>query len=514
MTGSPNSPSRPRATIVLVALASVLATGVVLASPALAAVATTDLSEAGDATDLATRLAGDGIAVSGATYTGDPTAAGSFLGGSGIVGLDAGVLLSSGEVSTVIGPNEAPNEGTSFGRPGDADLDALAGQATSDAAVLEFDFVPQTSSVRFDYVFSSEEYLEYVGGGYNDAFGFFVNGTNCALVGEPPVPVTVDTINPGSNSSSFIDNTDGSLDTEMDGLTVVLSCTASVTANATNTMKLAIADSGDNAYDSAVFLGQGTFAAVQPLMVDLAGDGSGAVTSSPAGIDCGADCTEGFEEGTEVSLTATPAEGSSFTGWSGDCTGTGPCDLTMGGPRNVTASFQTDDSSCGSGTDCDEGIVPPGGTLSTVEGTAGNPVTTGDPFALQLKNVSGEPLEGSISEEPCDGTQESDPLCASPRVAGRAGNFRFSSGGGDEITVTTTTGPPPVTIAKIYYDRSAIRAGAPIKIFYQKASGDPVIRLPRCGDGVRTECFTVKRLGSGDQIVKVPLSGDPRVTRG
>ena len=96
------------------------------------------------------------------------------------------------------------------------------GASTFDAAVLEFDFVPTTSQVQFNYVFSSEEYNEFVNLGFNDVFGFFVNGTNCALVGEPPVPVSIDTINGGSNASLYIDNTGGQLETEMDGLMVAL----------------------------------------------------------------------------------------------------------------------------------------------------------------------------------------------------------------------------------------------------------------------------------------------------
>jgi hypothetical protein len=69
-------------------------------------------------------------------------------------------------------------------------------------------------------------------------------------------------------------------------------------------------------------------------------------------------------------------------------------------------------------------------------------------------------------------------------------------------------------VAKLLYDRSVIRFGHPVKILYQKNAGGPVLRLPRCGYGVRTECFTLRRLTSGDQIVRVPLSSDPRVTRG
>jgi hypothetical protein len=68
--------------------------------------------------------------------------------------------------------------------------------------------------------------------------------------------------------------------------------------------------------------------------------GSGTVTSSPAGIDCPGDCFQGYAEGTAVTLTATPAAGSTFSVWSGNCLGPAPtCSLTMSGDRSVTAIF-------------------------------------------------------------------------------------------------------------------------------------------------------------------------------
>jgi hypothetical protein len=75
------------------------------------------------------------------------------------------------------------------------------------------------------------------------------------------------------------------------------------------------------------------------LDVTKTGAGSGTVTSSPPGIDCGADCSESFNRGTIVSLTPTPASGSSFGGWSGACTGTGTCQVTMDAGKSVAASF-------------------------------------------------------------------------------------------------------------------------------------------------------------------------------
>jgi len=75
------------------------------------------------------------------------------------------------------------------------------------------------------------------------------------------------------------------------------------------------------------------------LTVTKSGAGSGTVTSSPSGIDCGSDCSESYNQGTSVTLTATPASGSTFGGWSGGCSGTGTCTVTMNAAKSVTATF-------------------------------------------------------------------------------------------------------------------------------------------------------------------------------
>src|SRR5438270_9114143 len=68
--------------------------------------------------------------------------------------------------------------------------------------------------------------------------------------------------------------------------------------------------------------------------------GQGTVTSTPAGIDCGATCTASFADGTQVVLSAAPAPGYTFTGWPGGaCSGTGTCTLTMSSDRALTANF-------------------------------------------------------------------------------------------------------------------------------------------------------------------------------
>src|SRR5881296_3691759 len=58
-------------------------------------------------------------------------------------------------------------------------------------------------------------------------------------------------------------------------------------------------------------------------------NGTGTVSSNPSGIDCGSDCSETYAPGTAVTLTAAPAAGSTFGGWTGACTGTGPCSVTL-----------------------------------------------------------------------------------------------------------------------------------------------------------------------------------------
>lgn len=83
----------------------------------------------------------------------------------------------------------------------------------------------------------------------------------------------------------------------------------------------------------------GTFIGSHTLTVGRAGSGFGNVTSTPAGIDCGSTCSHSFDAGTAVTLTATPEAGSSFAGWSGACSGTGTCPLTLTSDSSATATF-------------------------------------------------------------------------------------------------------------------------------------------------------------------------------
>jgi Divergent InlB B-repeat domain len=107
------------------------------------------------------------------------------------------------------------------------------------------------------------------------------------------------------------------------------------------------------------------------LKVKRAGSGSGSVTSSPGGIECGGECSAEFEEGAKVKLFAKPATGSTFAGWSGGgCSGTGACTVTIGTDTTVTATFDETEPPPPT-----EGKVTVGPTASVKKGKAAVTVT-------------------------------------------------------------------------------------------------------------------------------------------
>ena len=108
------------------------------------------------------------------------------------------------------------------------------------------------------------------------------------------------------------------------------------TALVTSTTNVNFTADGDSISRSVTGIGALTTLA---LTVSKTGAGSGTVTSNPTGISCGATCSAAFAIGTMVTLTAAPAAGSTFSGWSGSCTGTGACTVTMSAARAVTANF-------------------------------------------------------------------------------------------------------------------------------------------------------------------------------
>jgi len=232
-------------------------------------------------------LVGSGVTVSNVTFSGDLSQIGEFDSQNANVGLPGGLVMASGNVTSSIGPNNSGSTSQNLGGGGDADLQALSGVSMNDAAILEFDFVPSGDSIKFNYVFGSEEYMEFVGGGVNDAFGFFLSGpgiagtfsnsaVNLAKLPGTNTAVSIDDVNAGSNGAYYIDNGDGfeaPFDSDQqyvqyDGLTVLLVAESEVQCNQTYHIKIAIADGGDGSYNSGVFLEGGSFSSNQ-IAIDI-----------------------------------------------------------------------------------------------------------------------------------------------------------------------------------------------------------------------------------------------------
>ncbi len=249
------------------------------------AIGTQDLNSGITPTDLVTALLGPGVTVSNVTFTGANAAAGKFTGGTAIVGFDSGIILSSGDIAFVPGPNTQDDVSGVNAGIGDPALDGLIpGYTTFDACVLEFDFTcTGTQIIQFQFVFTSEEYNEWVNSPFNDVFGFFLNGVNIALIpGSAGTPVSINNLNcdnpynppAGSFCNLYLNNRcadippgtfpcAGVRDTQMDGLTVVLTATGTLNPGL-NHIKLALADAGDQVLDSNVFIQGQSFACGTP----------------------------------------------------------------------------------------------------------------------------------------------------------------------------------------------------------------------------------------------------------
>ena len=261
-------------------------------------------------------LLGNSIVATNITYSGDDTAVGFFNGMASNIGLDSGVILCNGTITDAPGPNNNP--GTTYSWPNcnlysDPDLSLIAGGATiNDAAIIQFDFVAISDTLRFKYVFGSEEYPEFVGA-YDDAFGFFISGPgisgpytgnaeDVAVIPGTSTPVTINNVNCNTNFAYYVCNWPGacnvacptssnmpSTTVQYDGFTVVLTAVAVVQCGQTYHVKLAIGDAGDCAYDSGVFLKAGSFAfnSLHDTLTDVGvkcyGDSTGSATINVTG---------------------------------------------------------------------------------------------------------------------------------------------------------------------------------------------------------------------------------------
>jgi gliding motility-associated-like protein len=253
-------------------------------------------------------LVGSGVVIQNVTYNYsipdanvNQTTIGYFNNNGTNFPISEGVILGTGNVILAVGPNNAGgstnNSGVANPDPSDPDLAAIGSATMNNECILEFDFIPSGDSIVFNYIFASEEYHEYAPSSFNDAFGFFISGPgfagpysggaeNIAYIPGTSTPVTINNLNNGNSNTGpcvncqyLTDNTGGQA-IQYDAHTVVMQAAASVICGQTYHIKIAIADAGDQAFDSAVFLEASSFSSNGVSVSIASATGSAAITES------------------------------------------------------------------------------------------------------------------------------------------------------------------------------------------------------------------------------------------
>jgi len=220
--------------------------------------------------DAINRLVGQGVKVSNIRVncpSGSGRPYGYFTDNTGTLGIDDGLIMTTGSAKDAIGPNNSGSKGQSNKNDNqDPDLQNITntGEKQFDACVIEFDVEVFADTLTFDYVFGSEEYLEFIKD-YHDIFGFFISGPgisgrlNLATVPRTFDPVSVKNINNAKNSNLYVDNGTGAtafdnLFVQYDGFTKRLESKVAVQPCQIYRLKLAICDIKDDIYDAGIFI--------------------------------------------------------------------------------------------------------------------------------------------------------------------------------------------------------------------------------------------------------------------
>jgi gliding motility-associated-like protein len=235
-------------------------------------------------------LLGPGVTVSNIMYNGSPSSIGSFTATGTNLGINQGIVMTTGTVlnngSGPQGPNNQAGAGIDNGAGGSGLLTNLInGVQTYNAAIMEFDFIPYSDTVEFKYVFGSDEYPEFAppnNSGYNDVFGFFISGPgiagiqNIAKLPNNGSIVSINNVNAITNSTYYNFNGDGNTAPynsnpfyiQYDGFTDVLKAVSKVQCGQTYHLILAVADVGDGQWDSGIFLEANSLSSQTPISIN------------------------------------------------------------------------------------------------------------------------------------------------------------------------------------------------------------------------------------------------------
>ena len=210
---------------------------------------------------------------------------GTFYNGLGTnLGLNSGVILSTGKVQFAVGPNNMNGAAIQTAIPisNDIDLAVLSSSTIQNIAVVEFDFVASVGQVYLDFIYASEDYPEYVNSVFNDVMGVFLSGPgisgpfsnnakNIAVLPSTSITVSTNTINNGIGNNGpcincffYVNNGTGTTPAvntgiQFDGFTTEINTSATVETGQTYHLKIAIGNVSDNLYDSAIFIKANSF---------------------------------------------------------------------------------------------------------------------------------------------------------------------------------------------------------------------------------------------------------------
>lgn len=228
-------------------------------------------------------LAGGGIEILDVQFNGSNKAVGYFVGGDQTIGLHRGLVMTTGFATTTVGYDPtgtgiefaSNSNGSTYEEPL---LNSIATASQKDVASYRITFRASADSIRFRYVFASEEYPEYACTQFNDVFGFFLEGPgiaspiNIARVPGTSLPVSINNVHPYNdqnnpiptpcfpyNAQFYHNNVNAITQPVYDGYLDVFTAEAAVQPCQVYVMTLTIADIGDSAYDTAVFLEGNSF---------------------------------------------------------------------------------------------------------------------------------------------------------------------------------------------------------------------------------------------------------------
>jgi gliding motility-associated-like protein len=395
-------------------------------------------------------LLGPGVTVSNINYNGSPAAIGYFNGAGTNIGINEGIVMTTGTVlnngSGPHGPNNAAGSGVDNNVGGSGLLSNLIGGATTmNAAILEFDFVPYSDTVRFRYVFGSEEYPEYAppnNSGFNDVFGFFISGPgitgnqNIAQLPGGAGVVSINNVNAITNSAYFTNNGNGNsppqngspVFIQYDGFTKVLEAVSRVQCGKTYHLILAIADVTDGIYDSGIFLEANSLSSKTP--VDITYTLSQQTTADPSMMSEGCvTATVKLERGQNginlpltipITVSGTATEGVDFSNI--------PPSVTFA-PNQSVVTFSIDAFSDG---------IPEGIETIALEFMLTDPCGNQTPIVVNLKIQDVEPVAVTISAPIVECPGDLVQLTATPSGGAPPYTFLWSTG---EITQTIAVSP-------------------------------------------------------------------------